>query len=137
MRNTFGSKLSLTTLSFTVRLALLAVVTSLAMSSLARADDDDYRRRDAAQQRAYQNGYRDGVDHGRYDLREGYRYNVHSQQYNDACNGYEHWMGSFGHYKHAYRGGYEDGYRRAFDSAVYRRDRDGDRDDYRRHDGWR
>jgi hypothetical protein len=107
----------------TARLAALAVVASLALGSVAWGDDY-YNRRDGADQRAYQNGYQDGIHHGRYDRGEGFRFNVHSQQFNDARDGYEPWMGSFGHYKKVYRAGYEDGYHRGFDSGAFRRDRE-------------
>jgi hypothetical protein len=120
--------------------ATLVLLTALTLSFApsARADDDDYRyRHDEAREHGYHNGYDDGVRHGRYDHGEGYRYNVHSQQFNDGRDGYQYWMGNFGHYKKAYRTGYEDGYRQGFNSYAYRRDRDGDRDDYRRRDGWR
>jgi hypothetical protein len=135
MRNTFRNHFTQAfrqTMLHSVRLVVLAVVASLALGSVAWGGDDDYRHNEV-QQRAHQNGYQDGVRHGNYDRGQGFRYNVHSQQYNDARDGYERWMGSFGHYKRVYRAGYEDGYRRGFDSAGFRRDRDrdGDRDSWR------
>jgi len=119
-----------------VRLAALAAVVSLAFGSLAWAhdDDDDYNRRDA-QQYGYQNGYRDGVRHGRYDRGVNIGYNVRSDQWEDARDGYQRWMGSFGRYKQGYRQGYENGYRAGYSSAWGRRD-DYDRGDeyYNRSD---
>lgn len=121
-----------------VRLAALAAVVSLAFGSLAWAHDDDdhYSHRDEARERGYQNGYQDGVQHGRYDRMQGYRYNYKSDQWEDADGGYEHWMGSRGHYKKAYRDGYVKGYREGYGANGYRRDRD---DSYRGHDrdDWR
>jgi hypothetical protein len=124
------------------RLAALAAVVSLAFGSLAWAhDDDDYygRRRDQAREHGYRIGYQDGVERGRYDRMQGYRYNYKSQLWEDA-GGYEHWMGSRGRYKQAYRDGYVTGYRQGYGAHGYRHDRDRDRDDYyRRHDrdDWR
>jgi hypothetical protein len=112
-------------------------------ASLAWAHDDDdayYYRHDEAREHGYQNGYRDGLNHGRYDRMRGYRYNVKSDQWEDADGGYEHWMGSRGRYKNAYREGYARGYGQGFNSYRYYRDWDGDRDDYYRghdRDDWR
>jgi hypothetical protein len=124
------------------RLAALAAVVSLAFGSLAWAHDDDdyyYHRHDEAREHGYRNGYQDGVQRGRYDRMQGYRYNYKSQLWEDA-GGYEHWMGSRGGYKKAYRSGYVSGYREGYGAYGYRRDRDRDRDNYyRRHDrdDWR
>ena len=110
--------------------ALVAVI-SLAFGSLAWAhddDDDDYYRRDAASQYGYQHGYRDGVRHANYDRGQGYRYNYKSEQWEDARDGYEHWMGSFGRYKRGYRQGYENGYRAGY-SSGWRQSSDVYRDD--------
>lgn len=122
-----------------MRLAALAAVVSLAFGSLAWAHDDDdyYQRQDEARERGYQNGYRDGISHGRYDRTQGYRYNFKSDQWEDADGGYQHWMGSRGRYKKAYREGYVNGYREGYNAYGYRYYRD--HDDYRWHDrdDWR
>jgi hypothetical protein len=114
--------------------AALAAVATLAFGSLAWAHDgDNYRYRgDEAREHGYHNGYQDGVRHGHYDRMQGHRYNYKSDQWEDADGGYEHWMGSRGQYKKAYRSGYVNGYREGY--GDYHRDRDGDRDDYRWRD---
>ena len=114
----------------TSTLAALALAAALLLSSSVPAFAwDNYGGE--AEHRAFDNGYADGLHHGRYDRGEGFRYNIHSQQYNDARDGYAPWMGSFGHYKHAYRAGYEEGYRRGFDTTAFRRDWEHE------HQGWR
>jgi hypothetical protein len=124
------------------RLAALAAVVSLAFGSVAWAHDDDdyYYRHHEAREHGYQNGYRDGIDHGRYDRMQGYRYNYKSDQWEDADGGYQHWMGSRARYKNAYRDGYVNGYRQGYGVSGFRRGGDGDRDDYYRwhdRDDWR
>jgi hypothetical protein len=114
-----------------LRMAALAAAVSLALGSLAWGYDGDDRQ-DEARQRGYQNGYHDGQRAGHYDRERGYRFHFKNDQWEDARGGYEPWMGSFGHYKKAYRSAYADGYRRTFNSYGDRRDGDRDRDDYRR-----
>ena len=117
-------------------LALLAALT-LTSTATARAWDNDDRRGDVARH-GYDNGYRDGLEHGRYDRSSGFRYNTHSQQYDDARDGYQSWMGSYSQFKSAFRNGYNEGYRAGYSGNAYYR-RDGDRDDFRsfHHDNWR
>ena len=111
------------------QLAALAAVVSLAFGSLAWAhDDDDDNNRHDARQYGYQNGYRDGVRHGRYDHEANAGYNVRSDEWEDASNGYDRRMGSFGRYQQGYRQGYESGYRAAY-SSGWGRGNDHDRDD--------
>ena len=97
-------------------------------------------RHDEAREHGYQNGYRDGMNHGRYDRMQGYRYNYKSDQWEDADGGYQHWMGSRGRYKNTYRDGYVNGYGLGYGMYGFRRGGDRDRDDdYRGHDrdDWR
>jgi hypothetical protein len=76
------------------RLAALAAVFSLAFGSLAWAhDDDDDNNRHDVRQYGYQNGYRDGVRHGRYDRDANAGYNLRSDECEDASNGYQRRMG--------------------------------------------
>lgn len=105
-----------------MRLAAVAAALSLALGSLAWGDD--YRNHEAREQ-GYRNGVQDGARAGQYDRERGYRFRFKNDQWEDAP-GYEHWMGSHGQYKSAYRHGYEDGYRRSYASYGYRRDRDHD-----------
>ena len=66
---------------------------------------------------AQDQGYRDGVDHGAEQAREGKRYNPEStRHYKDATSGYRSEYGNKDAYKQAYREGfrqgYDEGYRR-------------------------
>jgi hypothetical protein len=124
---------------WTLRTMALAAAVSLAFGSLAWGYDNDDYRRDEVRERAYQNGYQDGTRAGHYDRERGYRFRFKNDQWEDARSGYEHWMGSFGHYKKAYRSGYEAGYRQTFNSYGDRHGRDRDWDDHRWHDrdDWR
>ncbi len=111
-----------------MRLAAVAAAVSLTLGSLAWGYDD-YDRHDEASERGYQNGYRDGLHAGDYDRERGRRFNFKNDDWEDS-RGYEHWMGSHGRYKQAYRDGYERGYRRSYGHSSER----WDRNDYRRHD---
>jgi len=121
----------------TLRIAVLAAGVAIPMGSVAwgqpagHYDDDDHYRHDEAREHGYKNGYRDGLNAGQYDRDRGRRFKFKNDDWEDS-RGFEHWMGSKGHYKQAYRDGYERGYRRAY---GYERDRD----DYRYHgrDDWR
>jgi hypothetical protein len=124
-----------------VRVSLLATTVSLAFASVAwgqswqpYGDDDSYRH-DEAREHGYKNGYRDGLRAGQHDNERGRRFHFKNDDWEDS-RGFEHWMGSKGHYKQAYRDGYERGYRRGY---GHYRDRDRDRDDNRGYDrdDWR
>jgi len=88
---------------------------------------DDYNH-GGGDRYAYDNGYRDGLRHGHFDRNEHHRYNIHSQQYNDANQGYDRSMGPFKYYKRAYRDGYSRGYSEGYNSF---------RGEGWRGDGWR
>jgi len=112
-----------------LRVSLLSATASLLFGSLAwaqdygRHDNDDYyNRRDDATQQGYRNGYRDGRTRGQYDAERGRRFKFKTDDWEDS-RGYEHWMGDKGRYQHEYREGYERGYREAYNSYGYRRDR--------------
>jgi flagellar biosynthesis/type III secretory pathway protein FliH len=110
----------------------LAAAVSLASGSLAWGQydrDDYYNGHDEARERGYRNGYHDGQRAGQYDLERGRRFNFKNDDWEDS-RGYEHWMGNKGHYKQAYRDGYERAYRQAYGY-------DRDRRDYRDRDDWR
>jgi hypothetical protein len=104
---------------------ILAVAMAAALGGAAMASDayqDHYYNRysDSGRSRdplrmAYDNGYRDGLQRGHYDSRERFRYNIHSQLYNDGRDGYDRWMGHFGDYKRAFRDGYARGYSEGYD----------------------
>ena len=85
---------------------------------------------------AYDNGYRDGIDGARSDMRENKRfdYNDHGW-YQDADHGYSSRYGSRELYQQQYRQGYEAGYRETFGqqgpgygSGRYGNDRRGNSD---------
>lgn len=123
-----------------LRIAALAATVSLAFGSVAWGqswgyqNDDGYHGRDEARERGYQRGFSDGQRQGQSDAERGRRFKFKTDDWEDS-RGFEHWMGSKGRYKDAYRDGYEQGYRRAYGNG----DRYRDRDDYRRHDrdDWR
>ena len=66
---------------------------------------------------------RDSLRIGQSDVERGRRFKFKNDDWEDS-RGYQHWMGDKGRYKHEYRGGYERGYRQAYNSYGYRRDRD-------------
>jgi hypothetical protein len=103
------------TISRGVKLAVLLTMLSLFAASVPIVHADDYYR-GGADRYAFDNGYRDGLRHGRFDRNEHHRYNIHSQQYNDASQGYDRSMGPFKYYKQAYRGGYARGYEEGYNS---------------------
>ena len=119
-----------------MRLMALAAAVSISLGSVAWGqswgyhDSDDYRNGEA-REHGYQNGYRDGQRQAQYDAQRGRRFNYKNEDWEDS-RGFEHWMGSKGDYKRAYRDGYEQAYRRTFDYYGYH-DRYRDRDD-RRYD---
>jgi len=120
-----------------IHVAVLAAAVAIPFGSVAwgqpagQYDSDDYYRHDEAREHGYKNGYRDGLNAGQYDRDRGRRFKFKNDDWEDS-RGFEHWMGSKGHYKQAYRDGYERGYRRAYGY-------DRDRGDYRYHDrdDWR
>ena len=103
------------------RMAAWILAATLVFSGLAlahdRDDDDDYYRGNQGQARqyGYQQGYRDGAHHGREDRARNTGYEVRSEDWERARRGYASWMGSFGQF----RKGYQDGYRRGYDTAFY------------------
>jgi len=122
-----------------LRTAAFAAAMCMAFGTIARADDYYYGRQDEAREQGYRAGYQDGLRNGRNDSAHGFRYNYKSEQWEDADDGYQHWMGSKGRYKRAYRDGYVSGYQRGF-GRGYRDDYRGrDRDDWRwrDRDDWR
>ena len=120
-----------------LRVGALAATVSIGFGTLAWGQDrDDYYNgyRDQASDQGYRRGYDDGSRKGQFDIERGRRFNFKTDDWEDS-RGFEHWMGSKGHYKQAYREGYERGYRRAYGD---RRDWDHDRDRYRNdRDDWR
>ena len=127
-----------------MRMAVLAVAATLALTGVALAhdhDDDDYYRGGngaQAQRYGYQNGYRDGFNHGREDRFRNEGYDYRSEDFEQASRGYQSWMGNVGQFRDGYRQGYHSGYDAAFRRSSYGvydrggsygRDGDGDADD--------
>ena len=110
-----------------VHLSVLLLVLSLLAANIPVAHAEDYYH-GGADRLAYDNGYRDGLRHGHFDRNEHHHYNIHSQQYNDANQGYDRSMGPFKYYKRAYRDGYTRGYSEGYNSF---------RGQGWRNDGWR
>ena len=83
---------------------------------------------------AYDQGYRDGIQHGEEHRGEGHRYDyAETRHYKDATSGYRSGYGSKDAYKQAYR----DGFRRGYD-VGYRGDSGGyDDNPYYRNDPYR
>jgi hypothetical protein len=134
------------TRTMTMLAALLSLGLALVLSTPALAHDPDDYRGDS-RQIGYQNGYRDGFQHGRYDLSQRAGYNFRSEDYERGDTGYDSSMGSRGQFKQGYRDGYRAGYDDGFYSRRARfevyvqpafgdyRDRDGD-GDYDRDDSY-
>ena len=125
-----------------LRVSLLSSTACLALGSVAWGQnwrgydrDDTYYNHDEAREHGYHNGYRDGLRGGQFDAERGRRFKFKNDDWEDS-RGFEHWMGSKGHYKNAYRDGYERGYRRAY---GYQADRYRHRynDPWHDRDGWR
>ena len=74
-------------------------------------DRDDYGRGRAFDSRAYDNGYREGLEHGEKDARRGrdFAY-AHADEYRDADHGYRRSDGDREWYRQAFRRGYAAGY---------------------------
>jgi hypothetical protein len=90
----------------------------LLLCSVAFATDAYYRG-DAVEHYGHENGYRDGIEHGRYDRAQHFHYNIHSQLYNDARDGYSTSMGPYGYFKRAYRDAYARGYAEGYNERVW------------------
>src|SRR5262249_32095042 len=73
--------------------------------------------------RAYDVGYREGLEHGRDDARRGrdYAY-AHDPEYRDADRGYDRRYGNREDYRRAFRQGYQAGYNEGYGGSH----RDGD-----------
>ena len=133
-------------------LGLAAPAHAVDWRSIFGRDDGYYRYRHEPGRRAYEEGFRDGVDKGERDGKRGERYSLRRHgDYRDADDGYRREYGPRYQYQRVYRQGFEEGYRRAYGTYArydrydrydrYGRDRDYDRyrdrgryDDYDRYD---
>lgn len=78
------------------------------------------------ERRAYDNGYRQGLDDGRNDARHNRSFSFERHdEYRNAERGFRRQDGERDPYRVAFRRGFEAGYREAFDrfDREYRRDR--------------
>lgn len=89
------------------RLSLVFIVFAC-LTGLAVAQDNGDLSGPA--QSGFRNGYADGFQQGREDLRAGEAYNFHGRDYDNAMRGYESYMGSRDEYREGYRRGYVTGY---------------------------
>jgi len=128
----------------TLRLAGLALSTTLAVSGLAWTQDydhdrdDGYRRGDTNQTRqyGYDRGYRDGIDKGRHEGRERDPFDYQTPDWHKATRGYARWMGPVDLYERGYQEGYQNGFSTGY-REVAGDGRDGNRDYRWRDEGWR
>lgn len=67
-----------------------------------------------AGQYAYDNGYRDGLEHGRSDRASGRGYDYRDANWRRGDRGYDRRMGSQGQYKQVYRDAYQRGYEEGY-----------------------
>ena len=66
-------------------------------------------------QRAYDNGYRDGVREGTNDARRGRNYSIHRHdEYRNADEGYRRARADRGSYQRSYRQGFQTGYNEGY-----------------------
>src|SRR6185436_6300391 len=90
---------------------------TLMLGGAAFAHDDDNGRRDSRYgygDFGSEQGYRDGVEHGRYDRSRRAGYNYKSDEWKHGDRGYQKQMGSKGQYKQRYRDAYVRGYEEGF-----------------------
>jgi hypothetical protein len=86
-----------------------------------RYPDAGYARE--IERRAYDRGYREGLDEGRNDARKGRDYSPSRHgEYRDADDGYHRRDGDREFYRRVYRRGFEIGYRESFDRFARGRD---------------
>jgi hypothetical protein len=81
--------------------------------------------------RAYDNGFREGLDEGRNDARRNRDFSVQRHdEYRDGDRGYHRGDGDREFYRRSYRQGFEAGYRQAYNrDARYNRDDRNSRDE--------
>jgi hypothetical protein len=87
--------------------------------------DYRYSHRYDISRRAYDNGFREGLRHGRDDARDGRRFDYrHEEDYRRADDGYHRGDGDRDDYQRAYRQGFAAGYTEGYNRG-------------RGRDGWR
>jgi len=109
-----------------LRISSVALLTLGALSTQACATGYQwgsypygYERRAGFEQRAFENGARDGYDRGIDDLRQHRRPDINRQKwYRNADRDYDHHYGPKNEYRVEYRRGFEQGYDRAYREAY-------------------
>ncbi len=82
-----------------------------------RAPDVRYER--DFERRAYDNGFREGIEEARNDVRRGRSFDMNRHdEYRDADEGYHRRDGDRDFYRRVYRRGFEAGYRQTFDREA-------------------
>ncbi len=107
----------------------LSVTTACASSYYGPRDRGPEGYRVDVQRTAYDRGYREGLEEGRKDGRDGRPFSMERHdEFRDADQGYRRSYGDRDLYQRAYRDGFSRGYREAF-SRYGRGYSDRDRDD--------
>jgi hypothetical protein len=106
-------------------LAAGVLAAGVAIAAPACATGGYYQHRDRGvpefEQRAYDNGYRDGVSHGEHDARDRREFRIDRDgDYRHADDGYHRDYGEKEFYRRAFRRGYEAGYREGFNRYARR-----------------
>src|SRR5262245_3233224 len=71
------------------------------------------------ERRAYDNGYREGLEQGRNDARRNRSFSPERHgEFRDADDGYHRGEGDREFYRHAFRHGFQSGYRESYDRVM-------------------
>ncbi|HEY1308884.1 MAG TPA: hypothetical protein VGF24_35325 [Vicinamibacterales bacterium] len=102
------------------KILLIALTASVAMAAPAGAQSTGNR--------AYDRGYREGVEQGTQDARDGHTYAIEGNRiYRDGDRGWDNRDGGRDWYRNEFRRGFSSGYREGFDrvrvNVQYRDDR--------------
>jgi hypothetical protein len=102
--------------------ALIAVGLLFAVPARASAQADSYQYRPTYQafdQRAYDNGFREGLTQGEQDARLRREFSfARNQDFRDADIGFRRSDGDLGEYRRVFRVGFEAGYSQGFDRTA-------------------
>jgi flagellar biosynthesis/type III secretory pathway protein FliH len=100
-------------------LALSATPAHAQWGRIFGQDRDDYYRGNA-RQIAYDNGYREGMDHGQQAARSNRPFNLEREKdYRNADEGYRREYGNKDRYRDDFRRGFAEGYRQAYGRYGY------------------
>lgn len=100
-------------------LALTATPAHAQWGRIFGQDRDDYSRGNA-RQIAYDNGYREGMDHGQNAARSRKPFDLEREKdYRNADEGYRREYGNRDRYREEFRRGFAEGYHRAYEQYGY------------------